>query len=67
MAIKKKKMEKRSGSQAQKATPARTTVSKTTTPSKESPAPVLTGIGRSLGTLLGRTKAYLMSGGKAEA
>jgi hypothetical protein len=42
-------------------------VSKATTPSKESPAPVLTGIGRSLGTLLGRTKAYLMSGGKAEA
>jgi hypothetical protein len=40
---------------------------KATIPAPGSSSPVLGGIGRSLGTLLDRTKAKIMSVGKAEA
>jgi hypothetical protein len=66
MAMKKKKMEKRTSSKPGEKSPS---LSVTTTRKGSYPddvKPVITGIGRSFYTLLDRTKAYLGSGKKAE-
>ena len=68
MAMKKKKSEKGAAPRVVKnRSPARELTGKATGQVPASSRPVLTGISRSLGSLLGRTKAYFGSGKKAEA
>jgi hypothetical protein len=65
MAMKKKKAEKRTNSVTAKKQPDRKATAKY--PGPGSSQQILTGISRSVGNLLDRTKAYLGSGKKAEA
>jgi hypothetical protein len=67
MAIKKKKTEKKADLLSRKNHPAQKKGLKASNPGPESSRPLLGGIGRSVGNLLDRTKAYLGSGKKAEA
>jgi len=67
MAMKKKKVEKNTNLKYVDKKPARKTVVKVARPVSEPPHPALAGIGRSLGSLMDRTKAYFLPAGKSEA
>ena len=68
MAMKMKKGEKSATPKiAKNGSPGRKPIVTPASPAPGSSWPVLGGIGRSLGTLLDRTKAKIMSVGKAEA
>jgi hypothetical protein len=66
MAMKKKKMEKRTSSKPGEKSPSLSGAMIRKESNPDDGKPVIAGIGRSFYTLLDRTKAYLGSGKKAE-
>jgi hypothetical protein len=67
MSMKTKKAEKNTSTKSMKTPSSRKTTVKEMNTTAGPTRPVLAGIGRSLGTLLDRTKAYFQSGEKGEA
>jgi hypothetical protein len=67
MGMKKKKAEKTLFPKPAGKTPVRKGTVHEVNSVPEAPAPVLSSLGRSLGTLLDKTRAYIRTSGKAEA
>jgi hypothetical protein len=67
MGMKKKKTEKTLGPQPAGKSPVRKAIVPAVNRVPEAPGQVLSRVGRSLGSLLDRTRAYIRTTGKAEA